>query len=194
MSNDVQIPMADRVRSLERSEAQVLYGRCHGLTHGEIAAKYEKTSDTWSRNLMTRVFEKVGSQKTDSRNKKNEFLKTQVCPVLDEILQRDEANLERWPLYGWVVVSREGDSAVYREREDHERLYLDARDDVPQVDDHELPFANGDEEDELKPREWGEIEEIEEKQEKPGERVSQEHIPPPTEPGVSSPLCKRKRN
>src|SRR5436309_1617862 len=130
MSNDVQIPMADRVRSLERNEARVLYGRCHDLTHGQISAKYGKRSDTWSRNLMTGVFEKVGAPKTGSRDRKNEFIKTQVCHILEEILQGDEAKLEKWPLYGWVVVSREGDNVTYREREEHERLYPEVRDDA----------------------------------------------------------------
>lgn len=139
MSNDVQIPMVDRVLSLERSEVQVLYGRCRDLTHDQIALKYGKTSATWSRNLMTSVFEKLGSKKTDSRNKKQEFLRTQVCPVLDEILKGDEKKLELWPLYGWVVVFREGDNVSYREREEHERIIPDVREDPPQPEDPYFP-------------------------------------------------------
>ena len=178
MSNDVQIPMEDRVRSLERSEAQVLYGRCQGLTHGQIAAKYGKTSDTWSRNLMTSVFEKLGAKKTDSRNKKNEFIKRRVCPVLDEILQGEEANLENWPIYGWVAL-REGDSVQYREREEHERLHLDIEDSKREPEESALSFEDEDEVDELTPPSGDEVEEVEE-QEVPSESPPPASIPVPS--------------
>jgi hypothetical protein len=191
MSSDVQIPMADRVRSLERNEAQVLYGRCQGLAHGQIAAKYGKTSDTWSRNLMTRVFDKVGTEKTASRNTKSEFLKTRVCPVLEEILHGDEANLERWPLYGWVLVSREGDNATYREREERERPYPDVRDDAPEPDDIDLPLDN--EEAELEQPGGNQTEDIEENQEELNEGVTPRSSPPITNATTTSPAPEQRR-
>src|SRR6266540_3913320 len=159
MSNDVQIPMVDRVRSLERSEAQVLYGRCKGLTHGQIAAKYGKNSDTWSRNLMTSVFKKVGAKPTDSKSEKNEFLRTYVCRVLDEILEGNETNLERWPLYGWVVVARDGDNVEYREREAHERISPVVEEDGETLGESDLPLD--DDADELKPLGWDTTEFVE---------------------------------
>lgn len=191
MSSDVQIPMADRVRSLERNEAQVLYGRCQGLAHGQIAAKYGKTSDTWSRNLMTRVFDKVGTEKTASRNTKSEFLKTRVCPVLEEILQGNEGNLERWPIFGWVLVSREADNATYREREERERPYPDVRDDTPEPEDIDLPLDN--EEDELEQPGGNETEDIEEKQEELSEGVTPGPTPPITDATTTSPGPEQRR-
>ena len=191
MSNNVQIPMEDRVRSLERSEALVLYGRCHGSTHGQIAAKYKKTSDTWSRNLMTSVFEKLGAKKSDSRNQKNEYLKKQnVCEILDEVLQGKEANLENWPLYGWVAL-REGDNIQYREREEHERRSTDTEDSTLQPEETVLAFEDEDEADELSPPGRDEVEDAEEEKEKP--RKGAAPIPLPIDHSTELPGAKSQR-
>jgi hypothetical protein len=193
MSNDVQNSMEDRLRGLERSEVQVLYGRCQGLTHGQITAKYSKTNDTWSRNLMTRVFERVGAPKNSSKARKNEFIKTKVCPVLNEILENNESNLDTWPIYGWVV-EREGDNVTYREREERERILPSPDAERQPIEKSGLPLKDAQDE-ELEsepPQEDAEIDD-EDTQQEPSEHPSSFPAIPVTNSGPAESAGEQNR-
>src|SRR5688572_13567863 len=99
MSNDHQEPIENKIRSLTRNEVRVLYWRCRGEQHKQIAVRYRKPDGSprtykWSAGLMRHVFRKLGVNKEATPEERKDFLQTHVCHILDKLLGGNEANLE----------------------------------------------------------------------------------------------------
>src|SRR5688572_15409425 len=104
----------DKIRSLTRNQMRVLYWRCRGEQYKQIALRYPNKDGSpkslqWARGLMTGVYRKLGVDQKATSAEREEFLQTEVCEIVDYVLDGKEENLEKWPLYGMEVLVNTGE-------------------------------------------------------------------------------------
>lgn len=89
----------ERLKSLSRKEARVLYWKCKGLNHVIIANKLVYGSDRVTQ-LMSVVYQKLGFRKTMHWTERARLLSQVFCGEFMALIGNDYGNLEEWPLYG----------------------------------------------------------------------------------------------
>src|SRR5215211_6135897 len=190
------------LKSLYRREIKVLYWKCKGEQYQQIALRFIKKdgspyTDEWVQKQVTSAYKRLLVPPDLSKEEKSDYLDQHFC---EEILKFPEEELNAWPIQGWKAVEKAGHT-VYEVkskkdlpkgeeteiRQLAESIEPDGEDDILQTEDIDQSFDNVDEEDEREPSGWNEIEDVEEKQEEPSQKLSPESVPPITIPATPSP-------
>ena len=115
--------LEDKIRSLTRNQAKVLYWKCQGDQYKQIAKRYDK-GVKWAQGLMTGAYRKLEVPKGSTPPEISEFLKNnEVCEILQKFVGNPE-DLDRWPLYGVNIVETKEGSPVYevKDKDDSEEI------------------------------------------------------------------------
>jgi len=90
---------ADRLKTLSRQEATVLYWRCRGWTYKSIGEELGYGEDRVTQ-LMSIVYQKLGFSKSTHWRVRTGLLNQVFCGEFMALIGNEYGNLEEWPLYG----------------------------------------------------------------------------------------------
>lgn len=85
-----------KLRSLNRSEATVLYWKCHGKTYEQIGLDIDYSSD-WVQLQMSNTYRKLGFNKDMHWRERTRLLEESYCKALRTMVRDDPKNLDQWP-------------------------------------------------------------------------------------------------
>jgi len=89
----------ERLKSLTRKEATVLYWKCRGWSYRRIADKVRYGEDRVTQ-LMSIVYRKLGFSKSMHWTVRTRLLSQVFCGEFMALIENEYGNLEEWPLYG----------------------------------------------------------------------------------------------
>ncbi len=91
--------MSEALKSLTKNEVTVLYWKCKGLKHPQIAGKLGYSTD-WVQLHMSNVYLKLGFDKKMHWTKRVEILEKEICPQLPK-------DIENWKVEEEVSATEE---------------------------------------------------------------------------------------